>query len=236
MAGFLKNRRNALIITALMIVLSLVLSYAVSAVRVEYEPYSTGAASRYANKNYKQFRQYVEDQAGILKKDAETAAAKYIAQMWYSFESIIGVKTVSRLNGEDLQTAASQTLQKAPFSQCDGLVLIDARTGSWYAVFSSDFERYAEQGLQGLFEKMLGSTIEEKRAGRTVAELLRELTQWMKEHLPRVQQPSGLEGVVEEVLERLQLVRKLLKPLLKPILIALVVVLVLKDALSGKKK
>ena len=232
----MKNRRNALVITAIMIVLSIVLSYVVSAARVEYEPYTTGAASRYANKNYKQYRQFVEDKAGILGSDGAKAAAKYIAQTEYSFGRKIGVKTVSRLNGEDMQTAASQTLQKAPFSQCDGLLLIDGQTGNWYAVFSSDFEKYAEQGLQELFEKMLGSTIERKRSGRTVAELLRELTQWMKEHHPRVQQQSGLESIVEGIMERLQSVRKLMKPLLRPVLIALVVVLVFKDALGGKKK
>ncbi|MCQ2420608.1 MAG: hypothetical protein MJ118_05690 [Clostridia bacterium] len=235
MVAFLKNRRNALIITAVMIVLSLVLSWAISTVRVEYEPYAAGAASRYANKNYKQYRQFVEDKASILGSDGAKAAAKYIAQTEYSFGRKIGVKTVSRLDGEEMQSAALQALQKAPFSQCDGLLLIDAQTGSWYAVFSNDFERYAEQGLQGLFEKMLGSTIERKRAGRTVAELLRELTQWMTEHHPRVQQ-SGLEGVVEGILGRLQMVFKRMKPLLRPALIVLVVVLVFKDALGGKRK
>ena len=221
MAEFLKNRRNALVITAVVVVLSIVMSFLVSAVKVEYEPISTNAATKWAKKNYKEYRQFVVDEADILSSDAKKTAAKYIAQLDYSNDSIIGVLTVKRLNGASAGEAAGVRFAKAPFSQCDGLLLIDAETGAWYAVFSKEFAPYAADGLQTVFEKMLGSSIDTEKTGRTVTELLRQLPQWYEEHYPFTQtftEKQKLGGV------------------LKPAAIIAIVIVVLLDLFGGKRK
>ena len=211
MMGFLNNRRNARIITALVVLLSVALSFIVSAVQVNYDPISTNAATKWAKKNYRDFRQFVSDEAGLLSSAEEQTVEKYLAQLSYGNGFQFAVVTVKQVSGT-MEEAANAKYARAPFSQCDGLLLIDAESGEWYAVFGPGFGQYDEQSLYELFSRMLGSRIEPKRAGRTAAEFLRALTGWFDE-----------QGIYTQDFGQQQKRRGLVKPL--AILVIAIIVL-----------
>ena len=112
MKNFFSKKSVAVTITLVVIALAIVIGAMTGSRGASPEAVSTASsasdssAKSWAKKNYEQYEAFLADDAGLFDSGEVKDFAKYDAQLDYTYRSILGIQTVSSLNGTSMQDAA----------------------------------------------------------------------------------------------------------------------------------
>jgi len=168
MKNFFGKKSVAVTITLVVIAIAIVIGAMTGSRGASPEPVSTASgasessAKSWAKKNYEQYEAFLADDAGLFDSGEVKDFAKYDAQLDYTYGSILGVQTVSSLNGASMQDAAISYSEKLQLGDSDMLLLIDNDTEQWYLAYGNDMADYVNNDLSILFRDELGDLFDGK--------------------------------------------------------------------------
>lgn len=197
--NFFKKTSVAVVIALLVVALCCVWGHTrvendTTAAGTHYEPDRSSGES---NLNY--YLGWVSDDARLFSANTIDTMARENLTLDNTYGSLIAVKTVSYLNGRDIQSYAEETAQRIGLDKRDMLLFLDANSKSWYVTYGADLVTYVETSadLPNLFRTHLGTAFwEEGNADKAILDLFAELDDWYEENIPPLEKnttflPSG---------------------------------------------
>lgn len=208
MKNFFGKKSVAVTITLVVIALAIVIGAVTAPKAASTTPVSTAssstsdsAAKSWAKKNYAQYETFLHDDAGLFDSSELKDFAKADAQLDYTYASILGVQTVSTLNGASMEDAAISYSEKLQLGDSDMLLLIDNDTEQWYLAYGNDMADYVNNDLSILFRDNLGKFFDGD-AGKCVENLFDDVLSWYQANIPAasggVSQPETVYVQKEE--------------------------------------
>ena len=158
MKEFFQKKSVAITITLVVIALAVIIG-AISApkgAQTQNSASLSADASGWAKKNYEQYEEFLDDDAGLFDDDALEAFAKYDAQLDYGYGSILGLVTTDSLDGKSMEDYAIDESAELELGDSDMLLLIDTDTEQWYLAYGGDMAAYVDNDLSILFRQNLG--------------------------------------------------------------------------------
>ena len=185
MKEFFQKKSVAITITLVVIALAVVIG-AISAPKGAQTQSSASLstdASGWAKKNYEQYEEFLDDDAGLFDDDALEAFAKYDAQLDYGYGSILGLVTTDSLDGKSMEDYAIDESAELELGDSDMLLLIDTDTEQWYLAYGGDMAAYVDNDLSILFRQNLGGLFTGS-AEKSVTGLYKDLLDWYAQNIP----------------------------------------------------
>ncbi|MBR5534321.1 MAG: TPM domain-containing protein [Ruminiclostridium sp.] len=191
--NFFKKTSVALVIALLVVALCCVwghnrASQQTPEIGTHYEPDRSSGES---NLNY--YLGWISDSARLFSADTVDTLARENLTLDNTYGSLVAVKTVSYLNGRDIQSYAEETARTIGLDRRDMLLFLDSNSESWYVTYGSDLVTYVETSadLPNLFRKHLGNAFwEEGNADKAIQDLFRDLEDWYEENIPPLEKSS----------------------------------------------
>lgn len=195
---FFKKRSTAIVITALLIVASLVIGFAgKSSSPAAYQPESVSAAEKWAADNYETYLSYVQDTGELLSGETEKQLAIQNAALFYQYDSLIAV--VTEPNITDLEDFAYDTADEMDLAATDGILVIDTVDRAWYATFGDELMEYVNHDLELLFQQELGAALTVGGEEKQLTALFDKLPDWYASNVPFSSQQSQPVQQIETV-------------------------------------
>jgi uncharacterized membrane protein YgcG len=192
--NFLKKTSVAVVIALLVVALCCVWGYhrantADSSASTHYEPDRSSGES---NLNY--YLGWISDSARLFSADTVDTMARENLTLDNTYGGLVAVKTVSYLNGRDIQSYAEETALDIGLDKRDMLLFLDTNSESWYVTYGSDLVTYVESSadLPNLFRKHLNNAFwEEGNADKAILALFHDLDDWYKDTIPPLEKNSA---------------------------------------------
>ncbi len=197
------NRKNvAVTITLLLIAAALVIGFVLTPKQATQNTASQTVssapsdASGWAKKNYKQYEDFLDDDADLFESVTLETFAKYNAQLDYTYGSIMGLVTTDDLDGKSMEDYAIDESADLELGDADMLLLIDTDSEQWYLAYGDEMASYVDNDLSILFRENLGSLFTGS-AEKSVTGLYKGLLSWYAQNIPAAShqdeqtQPAG---------------------------------------------
>lgn len=190
---FFKKQSVAIVLTLLVVALCCVWGYTRvsdgdSSAASHYEPDRSSGES---NLNY--YLGWINDGARLFSANTIDSMARENLSLDNTYGSLVAVKTVSYLNGRDIQSYAEETAMDIGLDQRDMLLFLDTNSESWYVTYGADLVTYVEASadLPNLFRTHLGSTFwEEGESDEAILDLFDDLDDWYEENIPPIEKDA----------------------------------------------
>lgn len=191
--NFFKKTSVAVVVAILVVALCCVWGYARvnnqdPAAGTHYEPDRSSGES---NLNY--YLTWVSDRARLFSADTVDAIARENLTLDNTYGSLVAVKTVSYLNGRDIQSYAEETALDIGLDKRDMLLFLDSNSESWYVTYGADLVTYVESSgeLPNLFRRHLNNAFwEEGNTDKAMLALFSDLDDWYEENIPPLEKNS----------------------------------------------
>ena len=185
MKNFFGKKSVAITITLIVVAIAIVIGFAVGPRQAATgsAAVSNTTAASWAKQNYEQYEGFIDDEAGLFDSSALKSFAKFDAQLDYGYGSIMGVQTVSSLDGVSMEDAAISYSEDLGLGDGDMLLLIDKDSEQWYLAYGDDMADYVNNDLSILFRENLGKLFT-GNAGTCVENLFGSLLTWYQENIP----------------------------------------------------
>jgi len=191
--NFFKKTSVAVVIALLVVALCCVWGHTRvenedTAIGTHYEPDRSSGES-----NLTYYLSWVSDSARLFSADTIDTMARENLTLDNTYGSLIAVKTVSYLNGRDIQSYAEETALSIGLDKRDMLLFLDANSQSWYVTYGADLVSYVEASaeLPNLFRTHLGTAFwEEGNADKAILELFDQLDDWYEDNIPPLEKNS----------------------------------------------
>lgn len=182
---FFKKTSVAITLTILIVALCCVWGY--TRVYVDAVPETGGAERTAGESNLNYYLNWIDDGAGLFTLETIDALARENLNLDNTYRSLMAVKTVTHLNGMDIQTYAENVADRIELGSRNLLLLLDTNTQTWYVAYGSSMAAYVEdsQDLPNLFRRHISDSFwEEDRSDKAILELFDDLEGWYKDTLP----------------------------------------------------
>lgn len=191
--NFFKKTSVAVVVAILVVALCCVWGYARvnnqdPAAGTHYEPDRSSGES---NLNY--YLTWISDRARLFSADTVDAIARENLTLDNTYGSLVAVKTVSYLNGRDIQSYAEETALDIGLDKRDMLLFLDSNSESWYVTYGADLVTYVESSgeLPNLFRRHLNNAFwEEGNTDKAMLALFSDLDDWYEENIPPLEKNS----------------------------------------------
>ena len=190
--NFFKKTSVAVLITILVVALCCVWGYTrVSDGDSAASHYLSDRNSGESNLNY--YLGWISDSARLFNADTIDTMARENLTLDNTYGSLVAVKTVSYLNGRDIQSYAEETALDIGLDRRDMLLFLDSNSKSWYVTYGADLVTYVESSaeLPNLFRTHLGAAFwEEGNADKAILDLFDALDDWYEENIPPLEKDN----------------------------------------------
>ncbi len=191
--NFFKKTSVAVLIAVLVVALCCVWGYTRidsgdSSVSTHYQPDRSSGES-----NLSYYLSWIDDDARLFSANTIDTMARENLTLDSTYGSLVAVKTVSYLNGRDIQSYAEETAQNIGLDRRDILLLLDSNSESWYVTYGADLATYVEANadLPNLFRTHLGTAFwEEGNADKAMLDLFDALDDWYEENIPPLEKDN----------------------------------------------
>ena len=192
--NFFKKTSVAVLIALLVVALCCVWGYTranneSAEVSTHYQPDRSSGES---NLNY--YLSWVSDGARLFSANTIDTMARENLTLDNTYGGLVAVKTVSYLNGRDIQSYAEETAQNLGLDRRDMLLFLDTGSQSWYVTYGADLATYVESSadLPNLFREHLNTAFwEEDNADEGILDLFDDLDDWYEENIPPLEKDTG---------------------------------------------
>lgn len=191
---FFKKTSVAVLVTVLVVALCCVWGYTrvyeeTSSVTTHYQPDRNSGQS---NLNY--YLGWISDDARLFSSDTIDTLARENLTLDNTYGSLVAVKTVSYLNGRDIQSYAEETAMNIHLDRRDMLLLLDTNSESWYVTYGADLVTYVEADaeLPNLFREHLNTEFwgEEGNPDEAILALFDDLDDWYEDNIPPIEKDA----------------------------------------------
>ena len=190
--NFFKKTSVAVLITILVVALCCVWGYTrVSDGDSASSHYLSDRHSGESNLNY--YLGWISDSARLFNADTIDTMARENLTLDNTYGSLVAVKTVSYLNGRDIQSYAEETALDIGLDKRDMLLFLDSNSESWYVTYGADLVTYVESSgeLPNLFRRHLNNAFwEEGNTDKAMLALFSDLDDWYEENIPPLEKNS----------------------------------------------
>lgn len=163
------------------------------------------------SENYEKYARYIDDKASYFSEETIEKISDYNAQFDSSYGSIVGVATVTSLNGENIEDFTYSAGNALGLGEGDMCFLIDAETQSWQVVLGNTlWEQISDDSLRSLetsFHQTITDKIFEGDADQEIIHLFEKcFSPWYEQIMsnpgtdtvPDVTEPESNTDPVEE--------------------------------------
>lgn len=198
--NFFKKTSVAVVIAVLVVALCCVWGYS-RAYETDTAPsvhQESDRNSGESNLNY--YLNWISDSARLFSPDTIDTLARKNLTLDNTYGSLIAVKSVSYLNGRDIQSYAEETAVNIQLGPRDMLLFLDTNSKSWYVTYGADLVASVEADakLPNLFREHLNTAFwEEGNADKGILALFDDLADWYEDNLTPIEKdtlgflPSG---------------------------------------------
>lgn len=185
--NFFKKTSVAVVIALLVVALCCVWGYT-RAYDTSDQPTVHQEADRNSGEsNLNYYLSWISDSARLFSADTIDTMARENLTLDNTYGSLVAVKTVSYLNGRDIQSYAEETAGSIGLDRRDMLLFLDSSSESWYVTYGADLVTYVEGSadLPNLFRKHLNNAFwEEENTDQAIRALFEDLDDWYEENIP----------------------------------------------------
>ncbi len=187
---FFKKTSVAVVISLLVVALCCVWGYT-RAYDTSDQPTVHQEADRNSGEsNLNYYLSWISDSARLFSADTIDTMARENLTLDNTYGSLVAVKTVSYLNGRDIQSYAEETALDIHLGPRDMLLFLDTNSESWYVTYGADLVSYVEASadLPNLFREHLNTTFwEEGNADKAILTLFEGLDDWYEDNLTPIE-------------------------------------------------
>ena len=169
-----------------------------------YKPESSSTAQSWAKAHADSYTAYVQDEAGLFSSATKQTLAEENAALKHTYDSVLGVYTVSSLDGSTIKSYADKICYgTGQYGDNDLLLVIVDETGEWYVSTGDSIGSQLDGTFENYFTKNLGDSFWDD-PDSAITTLFTQVSGWYAKNVPvsgqaaqqeQASQKSGSSGV-----------------------------------------
>lgn len=184
--SFFKKTSVAVILTVLIVALCCVWGYTRAYLSNQGDTETTGQSQRAGESNLNYFLNWIDDGANLFTMETTDTLARDNLDMSNTYGTMVAVKTVNYLNGEDIETYSKELFEQVSLGSKDMMLVIESSNRAWYLVYGGGLRSYADgnDSLVALLQESLDDEFFQGHSDEGILALFRGLEDWCQENLP----------------------------------------------------
>lgn len=194
---FFKKTWVAVLLTVLIVALCCAWGYNRVADNTQVQGYYPGNNQNAGESNLNYYLNWVDDSADLFSMETIHTIARENLVLDNGYNSLLAIKTISYLEGRDLQSYAEETAETISLGENSMLLVLDANAKTWYVTYGPGLSSYIESSstLPSMFRRHLNKAFwEDGQSDAVILALFGNLEAWYDGNVPSVQTSDNLLG------------------------------------------